>query len=264
MSSNTACTFKTLVIFQSDCYILSIVGKRFQLKSKKDIGMKFTSLILIIALFAFDAFAAPIVLDPDDFIAGTNLSTINPHVKIATTGGGNVYAADISPTAANGNNTQGLGSKIFAYDGADEWFYMPELTDPITIGMEITFKSKINYFSLLCAELFSDAGPGSEPLSAFVYDEQGNFITNLSYIASNQVNLGWVDPNDESHGYWHYAKLEYFGPSIGKVIIGGNSEPTTLDRLEFNYVEVPEPNAFILTIIGIFGLLLSTKRKRRI
>ncbi len=225
--------------------------------------MKFIFLILGFSLSAIPALATTMVLDPDDFATGTNLSTINPHAHIATTSGGNVYAADISPWAANGSNTQGLGSKIFAYDEADEWFYMPELQNPITIGMEITFTSKVTYFSLLFAELFFDAGPGSEPLSALVYDEHGNFLTNLDYVPNSQVNLGWIDPSDESHGYWHYAKLEYFGPSIGKVIVGGNSEPTTLDRLEFNYVEVPEPNSFILLIIGMCGLLLSVKRKTR-
>jgi hypothetical protein len=225
--------------------------------------MKFTFLILSIAFSATNALATSVVLDPDDFAAGTNLSTINPHVTITTTSGSNVYAANISPTAANGNNTQGLGSKIFAYDEADEWFYMPELIDPITIGMEISFNSKTTHFSLLFAELFFDAGPGSEPISALVYDEDGNFLTNLNSVTGSQVNLGLIDPSDESHGYWHYAKLEYFGPSIGKVIVGGDSEPTTLDRLEFDYVEVPEPNSFILLIMGICGLLLPIKRKIR-
>lgn|GEM_PF-5409929 len=226
--------------------------------------MRFAFLMLAIAFTATHASATSVVLDPDDFAAGTNLSTINPHVRIATTTGGSVYAADISPTAANGNNTQGLGSKIFAYDDADEWFYMPEWENSNTIGMEITFTSKINYFSLLFAELFWDAGPGSEPLTAWVYDEQGNFLTNLNYTESSKVNLGLIDPDDESHGHWYYAKLEYFGPSIGKVIIGGDSEPTTLDRLEFYCVDVPEPNSLILSLIGICGLLLSAKRKNRI
>ncbi len=40
--------------------------------------MKFTFLILGIAFSATNALATPVVLDPDDFAAGTNLSTINP------------------------------------------------------------------------------------------------------------------------------------------------------------------------------------------
>ena len=226
--------------------------------------MKFAFLLLGIIFSAPQAFAISVVIDPDDFAAGTNLSTINPHVRLATTSGGNVYAADMSPTAANGNDTQGLGSKIFAYDGANEWYYMPEWKNANTTGMEITFTTKVTYFSLLLAELFWDAGPGSDPFRAWVYDEHGNFLTNLNYTESSRVDLGLIDPDDADHGHWYYAKLEYFGPSIGKVIVGGDSEPTTLDRLEFYRVDVPEPSSLILALIGIFGLFLSTKRKARI
>lgn len=212
-------------------------------------SMKTKFLFLLSSLFfSCGAHALFVVVDPDDFLDGSILSKSCKHATLSTSDGGDVYASKLSPLAANGNNTLEIGQQVFGSSKNQEWFSEPSL--------QITFNSKTTRFSILVAELYFDAGPGSEPLTAMVYDEFGNFLSYLATDDSTQVKLGEIEPGIPEHGYWAYWKLEFSAPSIGKVILGGDSEPTIFDRLEFDCVEaeVPEPPAFALLLLGMFAL----------
>lgn len=208
-------------------------------------------LIFCIFLLANASTAGTIIIDPDDYATGSDLTYISPHTTITTTNGDAVHAASISPVAADGKDTQGLGRKVFGGGGwSDEWFYMPVFSSP---GLEIQFNSPVTHFSLLVAELFWDAGPGSDPVLAYVFDENDNLLSQLYVNEHNErVDLGFIV--DGMNMTWAYWTFEYTASNIGKVIIGGDSEPTTLDRLEFTYLELPEPNLLALILIGFLFL----------
>lgn len=209
-------------------------------------------LIFCFFLLANTSFAGTIVIDPDDYDADTNLTNISPYVTISTTNGDAVYCASLSPTAADGMHTQGLGGKVFGGGGwGDEWFYMPDFASP---GLEIKFNAPVTHFSLLVAELFWDAGPGSDPVLAYIFDKDDHLIS-LLYVDEyhQRVDLGFVQTGlDLTWAHWTF---EFSAENIGRIIIGGDSEPTTLDRLSFTFVEASEPSTLALMLMGFLLLL---------
>jgi len=222
--------------------------------------MKSCFLLLSLICISHSTQATSIVIDPDDFLDNSVLSKVCKYATLSTSDGHDVYASKLSDHAANDNNTLEIGQRVFGSLDSNEWFMAPSL--------QIKFNAKVTRFSILVAELYSDAGPGSEPIQGLVYDEAGNLLSNLMPIESTRVNLGEIEPGIPEHGYWAYWRVEYAAPSIGKIILGGDSEPTTFDRLEFDCLEtsVPEPSTFALLMLGLF-VLVTTKntylRKQR-
>ena len=219
-------------------------------------SMKIKFLFLLLNLFfSCGAHALLVVVDADDFLEGSLLTKSCKYATLSTSDGGDVYASKLSPNAANGNNTLEIGQQVFGSKNSHEWYTNPSL--------QITFNAKTTRFSILVAELYFDAGPGSEPLTAMVYDEFGNFLSFLSTDDSTQVKLGEIDPGIPEHGYWSYWKMEFSAPSIGKVILGGDSEPTIFDRLEFDCVEaeVTEPSTFALLLMGMIAVGFRSKKQ---
>lgn len=209
------------------------------------------SLLLILFLAASDCLAGLIVIDPNEYVAGVDLSSISPHVTFSTTDGGAVYAAALPAHAAGGKHTKGFGKHVFSAkaDEASEW-WIPEWGAP---GLEITFHLPVTYFSLLVAELFHDAGPGSDPVYAFIFDRNNNLLTSLYVDEFNhRVDLGFID--EDQPATWAYWNFEYSAANIGKIIIGGDSEPTSFGRFKFAYAEVPEPITGVLLLIGLLGI----------
>lgn len=215
-------------------------------------------LAVFIFLFASTSYAGVIVIDPDDYDDGIDLTSISDHVSLKTTSGGSVYAASLAETAANGKHTQGLGKKVFGGGGwGNEWFYTPDLGG---VGLEIRFNALVTHCSLLIGELFFDAGPGSDPVQAYIFDKNDNLISLLDVDEHHKrVDLGFVEEGlDLTWAHWTF---EFSAANIGRIVIGGNSEPTTLDRLEFTLAEVPEPGSLALVLAG-FLFLLSVRAAR--
>lgn len=206
--------------------------------------------ILCVTLFTHAANAGPIILDPDDFATGTDLSNVSPHVAIRDLAGGQVIAKELTPDAADGYDTRGLGKNVFG----GEWMYSIEGAS----GMEIEFAKPVIYFSLLVAELFPDAGPGSDPVLALIYDSFGNLLSEFNVNEYNKrVDLGIIKGSDPIfNSTWAYWACEFNAKDIKKIIIAGNSEPTTFDRLEFAYAETPESNTTLLFLMFIAFYLI--------
>src|SRR5690606_7937163 len=107
---------------------------------------------LLWLLASTHSFAGVIIIEPSDYVDGTDLSNISPYVRFSTTDGLPVYCASLSSSAAGGNSTAGFGPKVFSADpdAASEW-WTPDWGGP---GLQITFNTPVTYFSLLVAELF--------------------------------------------------------------------------------------------------------------
>lgn len=208
---------------------------------------------LLLLLASGNSFAGVITINPGDYADGTNLSNISPYVQFSTTDGLPVYCASLSSSAAGGNSVLGFGSKVFSADpdAASEW-WTPDWGGP---GLQITFNTPVTYFSLLVAELFHDAAPGSDPVMAFIFDRSDNLLAALYVDEFNgRVNLGKIYEGEDPD--WAYWAFEFAADNIGRIVIGGDSEPTTLGRLQFIYSEVSEPFSGSLLLLGLIGVLI--------
>jgi hypothetical protein len=204
--------------------------------------------------------ATTITLEPDSYALGTDLSTISPYVTVSTTGGNPVYASTIDKTgtsAAGGANTGPLGDAVFSRtaDSNSEWFYWPELGDDQN-GLAFTFSQPVTSFSLLFAELFQDAGCCTDdPTRIFIYAPDNSLIETVDADFFPPTGYLGIDPNDQITPIWPYWQFAYSGNIIGKIIIGGYSEPTSVDRLVFTVVPLPAAVWFFATgLIGLAGL----------
>jgi hypothetical protein len=214
-----------------------------------------------------------IVIEPDDYAAGTDLSHISPYVTLTSTAGDPVIAAEIPADAAEipgdaagGYDTKGLGNHIFGYNDSIEWWFSEWWGAPAP-GLSVTFEVPVTSFSILIAELYGDAGSGNEPIAAHVFDSSGNTIfsggigPNYNGTFDERIILGPMDKNlpfDIPPPYYYYVSYTYTADSIGGFIIGGDSEPTHLDRLEFT---VPEPSSALLLLTG---LMITAFRFRKV
>ena len=236
-------------------------------------------LIAAAAIAAQSALADTIVIEPDAYAPGTNLSSISAFVSISTTAGGNVYAANIGSGAANGSGTGPLGQRAFstAAGGNSEWMYgelssgpnyydagsqswrFPELPEDGG-GFMLRFNQPVTSFSLLFAELFPDAGCCSDdPIAMYIFDGDDNLVQQLWADGSPGGYLGNGDDPEDAWPYWAFT---YSGSSIGRVIVAGESEPTTIDRLSFTTASVEAPLPAAAWLFGSALGLLALRRLR--
>lgn len=214
--------------------------------------MKNLVLGILLTTAASCSMGGSIIIEPDAYAHGTDLTNISKYAQIRSTDGKPVYAQSLSTNAADGYDTKDLGCNVFG----EEWFYHPDIS-----GLEISFKAPVVSFSLLIAEVFPDAGPGSDPVLAYIYNTKNELIsTHQVDEFHKRVDLGLIKGLEEINISWAYWTFEFSANDIGKVIIGGDSEPTTIDRLEFTYLEVPEPSPLLLYISALF--LIGVTRKR--
>jgi hypothetical protein len=224
--------------------------------------------------------AAMVTVDPDDFLAGTDLSAVSSLVSLSTGAGGPVYATGVYPRLGEGQpsevTTAGpLGKHVFSQSSADnsEWFAWPDedmsLYDPSLWALEpqafvITFASSVSYASLLAAEIIGDAGCcSSDPVRWWVYDSTDQLIIS-SYVDDSDnivAFLGTEDFGDGPFPSYPVWRAEFNHPDIRRIVIGGESEPTTIDRLQFKTIDVPEPTSAVLFLTA---LLIAGAARRRL
>jgi hypothetical protein len=218
--------------------------------------------------------AMTLTLEPDDFANGTNLSsTPFSYVSLSTTSGAPVYSAPIAGTGqelpAGILNTGPFHQLVFSADsdGNSEWWAWPEYNgisvDPYDLGewakepdgLLISFKKPVNYVSLLGLEL---GDMEDDPIRWLVYDWSDTLIfsSTLDYMPG-AGSIGFNPSTGSNYTYWD---MYFSHPDIGRVIIGGESQPTTLDRLVFNVAPVPEPGTIMLLVLGFVGLPLFCRR----
>jgi hypothetical protein len=229
------------------------------------------------------ASAGMITIDPDDYLAGTDLSLVSSLVTLSTSGGTAVYASGVyprlgSPQPSEVTDTGPLGKHVFSRWNADntEWWAWPDyygldvsVFDPAVWAIDpdalvISFTNPVDYASLLAAEIIGDASGAAtdDPVRWWVYDSTDHLIMS-SYVddpAGVIAYLGTEDWGDGPMPAYPVWRAEFSHPDIRRIVIGGESEPTTLDRLQFRTIDVPEPATGILFLTAV---LAGTALRRR-
>lgn len=230
-------------------------------------------------VLANGASGTTIHLDPDDYLLGSSLTNVSSYVKVDTTGGAEVYSAALAgvgqtlPDGFVGGSP--FGSSVFSRnsDKNSEWSAWPDMAganvdhydadewakDPF--GLRFTFFQPVSYVGLLGLELFEDAGwgGGDDPLRWWIYDSSGALV-HTSYV-DTIPGSGSLGTHPELGFEYYFWDFEFSHTDISTVIVGGESEPTTLDRLVFRTIDVPEPSTMALLLCGALGFAVRRKSK---
>ena len=224
--------------------------------------------------------AGMVTIDPDDYLAGTDLSSASSLVSLSTAAGTAVYASGVYPRLGESQppevtGTGPLGKHVFSQGNSDnsEWFAWPEeeisVYDAALWALQpqafvITFTNPVNYASLLAAEIIGDAGCCSDdPVRWWVYDSTDHLIMS-SYVDdpdSIVAYLGTEDFGDGPFPSYPVWRAEFSHPDIYRIVIGGESEPTTIDHLRFRTIDVPEPGTALLFLTAVLGGLALRRRR---
>src|SRR5690606_8713085 len=100
--------------------------------------------------FVLSTTCGAMVIEPDNYSAGTDLSHISPYVTLTTVAGAAVYSSYIhreDENAAGGYSTGELGSHVFSSSKGHnkEWYYWQGVDEDG--GLMITFHQPAIYFS---------------------------------------------------------------------------------------------------------------------
>ena len=178
------------------------------------------------------------VIEPDDYAIGTDLSSVSPYVTLSTFNGAPVYASPLATKVGedplNGFDSGVLGDQVFSWkpDINSEWYYLYEGDDLLVA----TFSEPVAAFSITAAEVNGNDGNccSSDPVILFVYlyDGDDNLVDKVIVNGTNAVTsyLGNKEDSESAHPVYLY---QYSGKPVSRIMIAGESEPTTVDRLTF-------------------------------
>lgn len=259
-----------------------LLSRRFSLKERGDMytpSVKFKIIVstvsTLLLFIATSSVALMITVEPDDYAAGYNLTEaahITPYVTLTTTGGAPVYAAPIG-TPSSLEDTGPFGERVFSRtpDDDSQWMILPDYVqggmdiyqtfsanewakDPG--GLMIRFNFQVDYVSTLGLGL----NGWVPPTSWYVYDSNDILIHYGWHDYYSGESLGPLVVG-EDYGEYYWWEMAFAHGDIRTVIISGESEPTTLDRLTFRVVPTPvnEPLTGLLLLSGLIGIMAYRK-----
>ncbi|WP_375191811.1 PEP-CTERM sorting domain-containing protein [Marinobacter sp.] len=230
----------------------------------------------MLSAIALSSHASLITVDADDFEPGSLITGNLEGLDIRVIDGSSVYAApligdgQVTPTGFVDSGP--IGERVFSSSPTQniEWI-LPRLEMPTLLNIEqltsylpiytflVEFENPVEFVSLLTMELFGDAGYGGghDPILLWAFSSDGNLISRQT--ESSRIHLPGVD--EYQNNPFAYFNYEFSSPDIGYLAVGGWSEPTTIDRLQFRYAKVPEPATLSLLALGLAAIGIRRRLK---
>ncbi|MGV6826565.1 MAG: IPTL-CTERM sorting domain-containing protein [bacterium] len=209
--------------------------------------------ILGAVFFSAHAAAGVIVVEPDNFAAGTDLSNAVPGVTLSTTDGGAVYSADCTPSSTGSRGFSRSNSSCSDWSGLDSGTPFPTPYANEYSGtngiMRVDFNQPTAFVSI-------DIIPNdsNDPHAAGIYDASGNLLDSQSF------------PGQDDSGVTTTVIFNRAGSDIAFMLVSGiGGQTNELDNLQFGTAEpVPAigPVGLALAALGLGGLGAARMRKK--
>lgn len=199
------------------------------------------ALTALVVLVPSAALAGLVGVEPDDFAAGTDISSAFTGVTLSTGAGGSVYSA----TAAeiSGQRVASTGTRAFHFAATvtyGQWF-----EDNAARTFRADFAVPTDFVSLAFI-----GNNGFDVGNLRAYDAAGTLLETyfVNGLDDNGLQLGEVEVASITRGV---ADIAYITAG------GSSSNELGLDGFEFN--QIPVPGAAVLGVLGL-GLLASQRR----
>ena len=195
---------------------------------------------LALTLFTSMANAILIIVDPDDFVDGTDISNAFSGITLsAIDGGSNVIAT--TSVYSQTSLLASTGTQVFGHDG----IFVETWANGLVGDLRIDFMQATDFVSLDII-----ANNGSDPGFLEAYDSTGTLLGSFTTLG----NLG--------PGTSETASISSSSVNISYVIASGLfGNDVALDHLTYNSVTAPEPTVLTLLGLGLFGIGVARRKK---
>jgi hypothetical protein len=268
---------------EAECFLLrysAAIDEKFSRKEALMTGKRstWTGLVLLGCIASLDAQATLITFDPDDFAAGTDVSTASPYVSLSTFRKRHDSIGD-PPSLTSvfvdncydaGSHCASTGTKVFSdgFGPIDTWgafggsitsatgcfrdlgqgVSSPNCTERFNV-MLMTFTEATDFVSI------SGRFWAEDETRLFGFDDSFNLIGLMDANIDRSLCRG---PGAITDYCSVTTTLTSTSRDIRYVIAGGWSNGTSLDNLQFS---VPEPGTLALLGVGLAGIMFARRRK---
>jgi len=221
------------------------------------------AVLVLVGVFASPAKADIIVLDPNAYAIGTDVSEILPGLSMSVVAGQSFWEATHSPVVVTAG---GYGSDFGSLDLGRTYF--AEYLERCTPGaggtgrecdhqyrlQELTFDAPTNFIQI-------SAAAGADGFAMYAYDAAGNRIGSCGFLwGSTYGNPGCVNLLASSvsvnHGAMTFQREQ---GDISRVLFGGLAGTASITGVQYS---VPEPSSLAAILIGVAAFQLRRRRRR--